>query len=137
MIVIDTHVLVWVFQADRQSGPHTRQLIDEERASGIVMVPAIMPWEAAMLVDKGRPALEALPGVWFDRVFASKGFALASLDVEIGMDAGTLPAGIHGDPADRIIIATARALQAPLLTADEKILACAAAGHVKAIDARH
>ena len=73
---------------------------------------------------------------WFEGVLATQGYRLADLTTAIGADAGTLPGGIHGDPADRIIIATARAFGCPVLTADRKILAYATVGHLQAIDAR-
>ena len=89
-----------------------------------------------MLADKGKIALNRPVATWFGTVLAAPGFSLAELTVAIGADAGSLPGNIHGDPADRLIIATARALGCPLLTADRTILAYAAAGHVQVIDAR-
>ena len=89
-----------------------------------------------MLADKGKIALSRPVAAWFEAVLAAPGFSLAELTIGIGADAGSLPGNIHGDPADRLIIATARALGCPVLTADRAILAYAAAGHVQAIDAR-
>ena len=136
MMVIDTHVLVWMVEADPRLGDHAIALIDKERANNGAGIAPITPWEAAMLVDKQRLALGRAVGAWFEYVLATPGFVLTPLTVPMAIDAGTLPGGIHGDPADRIIIATARALGCPVLTADRKILAYAAAGHVQAIDAR-
>lgn len=136
MIVIDTHALVWMIEADPRLGPRAIALIDEERVRDGAGVAPMTAWEAAMLVDKRRLALGRSVGTWFDHVLATPGFVLMPFTVAMGIDAGTLPGDIHGDPADRIIIATARALGCPVLTADHKILAYAAAAHVQAIDAR-
>ena len=136
MIVIDTHALVWIVEADPQIGRRAIKLIDDERAAEGVAITPITAWETAMLVNKNRLALGRAVGDWFDRILSSQGFILTPLTVPIAIDAGTLPGKIHGDPADRLIIATARALGCPLLTGDKKILDYAKAGRVQAIDAR-
>jgi PIN domain nuclease of toxin-antitoxin system len=136
MIVIDTHVLVWLVQEDRRLGVAAKAVVEKERGSTGALIPAIMSWEVAMLVDKEKLALGMEAGLWFTHILAAGGFRWMALTPEIGIDAGALPGTIHGDPADRLMIATARHLDCPLVTADEKILAYAAAGHLKAIDAR-
>lgn len=136
MIVIDTHVLIWMIEGDPQLGSRARALIETELGVGEVCIAPITLWETAMLVDKNRLSLARPIDGWFDEVLAVPGFRLAELTVAIGIDAGTLRGNIHGDPADRLIIATARVLKCPVLTGDEKVLDYAAAGHVHAIDAR-
>ncbi|MBY0301656.1 MULTISPECIES: type II toxin-antitoxin system VapC family toxin [Sphingomonas] len=136
MIVIDTHALVWLVQGDPRLGATAREIIEESRSLDGVYIPAIVPWEIAMLVDKDRVSLGLAVDAWFGHILASPGFRLAPLELATAIDAGLLPGSIHGDPGDRIVIATARGLHLPVLTADEKILAYAAAGHVGAIDAR-
>lgn len=136
MIVIDTHALVWTMEADRRLGQGARRLIDAERIEAGAGIAPISIWEAAMLVDKGRLALPCAVADWFNRILSVPGFVLTPLDVATAADAGALPGNIHGDPADRLIIATARSLGCPVLTADNLVLAYAAAGHVRAIDAR-
>ncbi|WP_419808471.1 type II toxin-antitoxin system VapC family toxin [Sphingomonas sp.] len=136
MIVIDTHVLVWMIEGDKCIGRNAIALIEAERAlDGVGIVP-ITTWELAMLVDKDRLVIGQPIASWFDTVLATPGYVLTPWAVSIGIDAGMLPGDIHGDPADRLIIATARALGCPVLTADRKILDYAASGHVQAIDAR-
>ncbi len=89
-----------------------------------------------MLTRKKRVDLGMPVSIWAAEVVNSNGPKLLPLTPEIAVLAGELPGGIHGDPADRIIVATARAHGFALLTTDEKILAYAKAGHVEAIDAR-
>lgn len=136
MIVVDTHVLVWAVEGDRRIGERALSLINRERAQDGVSVSPMTIWEASMLVDKDRLALSRPVAGWFDLVLDSPGLRLAQISPAMAVDAGSLPGGIHGDPADRMIIATARALGCPVLTADRKILAYAKAGHLHAIDAR-
>ena len=136
MLLLDTHVLIWMVEADDRLGRRGRTAVDDARVSGGAMVSPISAWEAAMLERKGKLGLGKPIAMWFEAVLATPGFVLAELTVAIGADAGSLPGDIHGDPADRLIVATARALGCSLLTADRKIIAYAAAGHVQAIDAR-
>ena len=136
MIVVDTQALVWMIEADSRLGRRATGLIDSERGEDGAGIAPITVWEAAMLVDKQRLTLGRPITAWFDHVFAAPGFVLLPLTTSMAIDAGMLPGDIHGDPADRMIIATARALGCPVLTADQKILAYAKTGHVQAIDAR-
>jgi PIN domain nuclease of toxin-antitoxin system len=135
VILLDTQALVWLMEANPRLGLSARARIERERAGDGAMVAAISVWEAAMLVDKGKLVLSRPVASWFEVVLATPGFRLAEMTVAIGADAGALPGDIHGDPADRLIIATARALGCPLLTTDRQILVYAEAGYLQAIDA--
>jgi PIN domain nuclease of toxin-antitoxin system len=136
LILLDTHALVWSADNKPELGVESRKLIANAQGDSKLYISAITPWEIAMLVSKDRLQLSQHLAIWMPGVMAQPGIVVAPLTLEIGMDAGLLPPGIHGDPADRIIIATARALHCPVLTADGKILRYAAAGHLQAIDAR-
>jgi PIN domain nuclease of toxin-antitoxin system len=136
MIVLDTHTLVWALENHRFLGRKAAALIDDATASDGAYVSGITCWEVSMLADRGK--LEFRQGVraWMEAALAQPGIFLAPVDLETGIDAGSLPGQPHGDPSDRIIMATARVLDCPLLTADEAILDYAAGGHLKVIDAR-
>lgn len=136
MILLDTNVAVWLFQADPNLASGNRRRIENERAAEGVFISGITCWEISMLVEKGRLILGRDPLDWIESVLAEPGVHLAPVSPAIGVEAGRLPAGMHGDPADRIIIATARHMGCPLLTTDRKILAYASVGHLEAIDAR-
>ncbi len=73
---------------------------------------------------------------WIRGVLADSRVELVPISPNIAVEAGLLPHIIHGDPADRLMIATARALACPVLTPDRKLLSYAAEGHLQAIDAR-
>ena len=73
------------------------------------------------------------PRAWLDRVLSRSGLAWADMPVEVLLASSNLPGEPHGDPADRIIIATAREYGLRLVTRDRKILDYAAKGHVMAL----
>jgi len=134
MIVIDTHVLVWALDDDSKLGKRTRALLDDQTVAPI-LIPAISIWEIAVLAKRDRLTLRIDVAQWIARALDLPNILLAPLDPVIALDSVMLPGSFHKDPADRIIIATARYHDAPLLTVDRAILAYGAAGHVQAIDA--
>ena len=89
-----------------------------------------------MLVEKGRLNLGQDTLRWIAKALAATGVSLTPISPAIAIKAGQLPRAIHGDPADRLIIATAQAFESRLLTTDRKILDYADHGHVQASDAR-
>jgi PIN domain nuclease of toxin-antitoxin system len=89
-----------------------------------------------MLVEKGRLLLRRELSDWMSAVQALEGLEIVALTPDIAVESVRLPGSFHADPADRIIVATARVLDAILITADRAILAYSEAGHVRAIDAR-
>ncbi len=99
-----------------------------------VGISAITPWEIAMLISKKRLSLGKPTEHWVKAALSRDGISLMPLEPAIAVAAGEL-GGLHGDPADRIIIATARYNDAPLLTADRTILEYATTGQVQTIDA--
>lgn len=134
-MVVDTHVLIWAVQGDGRLGPTARRLIDEAATAGQLQVSAITPWEIAMLAQRGRLALGRDVGAWLNDALRLPGIGLSPLAPAICVDSVRMPGDLHGDPADRLIIATARHAGLPLMTADRAILAYGAAGHVRTVDA--
>lgn len=121
-MVLDTHIWVWWVQGDAQLTPDQRQTIQANEAGGLG-VSAISCWEVAKLVagsriDFGRSASE-----WLATALAYPGVALLPLTPEIAVESCNLPGRIHRDPADQIIVATARVAKCPLMSVDTKILA--------------
>ena len=131
-VVLDTHALVWLLQGDERLGVLARGLIQSAASADAAWVPAISAWEIAMLVAKGRLVLDREVGAWLDTALALPGLRLAPLEPRLAVDATRLPGQAHGDPADRLIIATARHHGATLVTQDKLILDYAAQGHVRA-----
>lgn len=132
-VLLDTHVLVWLLSGHERLGPRARQRIEDAAASEAgVWIAAITPWEVAMLVAKGRLSLAQDVGEWIDAALALPGLYLAPLEPAIAVAATRLPGEMHGDPADRLIAATARHRGALLVTADTALLDYAEAGHLNA-----
>jgi len=122
VIVLDTHTLLWWASGDaEQLSTAATQAIEAEQNDGQIRVSSISVWELAMLVAKGRIALSMDIGEWLSVVSQIEVVRFMPVDNEIAVKSVELPGEFHKDPADRIIVATARKLAAPLVTADDKI----------------
>ena len=119
MILLDTHVLVWLLLNDRRIGQQTREAVDRSWGRGEAAVSAITFWEVAMLEDKGRLSLSADIGAWRTSLL-EEGLVEIAVNGELGVRAGLLQ-DLHGDPADRLILATALEGH-QLVTADYQLL---------------
>ena len=124
MIVLDTHALIWWVSGEvARIGAHGRKSIDRELAGGGIRVSSISAWEIALLVRRGRVGLNADVAVWLATVAAIDGVVFVPVNNAIAIDAVNLPGELHRDPADRIIAATARSLDAAVVTGDAKLRA--------------
>lgn len=119
MILVDTNGLIWLAIDDPRLGPEARAAIEQARDEGALAASAISFWELAMLHAKDRLPAPADPDRML-RDFLQMGMMIIDVTPEIGLRAGSLQ-GFHGDPADRIIVATAQEGH-QLLTSDRKIL---------------
>ncbi len=135
MIVLDTHTLIWTVEGDGRLGTSASRQIEETVRTDRLAVSAITPWEIALLVERRRLRLGGEVGEWIAKALALPGVTLIPIEPAMAIDSVRLPGEFHADPADRLIVATARHLKVPLLTADRKILAYSKAGHVRAVDA--
>lgn len=135
-VLLDTHVWVWLMEgvAGRMS-PRCLAVIRAATGEGRLFVSPISVWEVAMLVAKGRLALRRDVRSWVSEAIGMEGLRLAALTADVALDGGLLPGTARGDPADRLLIATARGLDATLITRDRATLAYGAAGHVLVLDA--
>ena len=138
MILLDTHALIWW-----AAGNHPRlsanalAAIDQEiesagRPGGSpgLLVSAISCWEVAILVNRGRLALSLDVERWLALLASHPAVRLLGLDPAVAVAATRLPQPFHADPADRFLVAQARELGIPLLSADNKILSY---GHVRSL----
>ena len=120
MIVLDTHVLLWLDREDPALGPTSRELISTAWGKGAVAVCAISFWEVAMLAARGRIDLRQSPQSWRGD-WLRAGLVEIALDGALAVAAAEL-AEFHPDPADRFIAATAMAQGSTLITADQAML---------------
>jgi PIN domain nuclease of toxin-antitoxin system len=129
VILLDTHVLIWWASGDlRKLSPRALNAIEAElepsarpgQSPGL-LVSAISCWEVAMLVQRGRLALSLEAERWLALVAAIPAVRLLPLEPAAAVAATRLPEPFHADPADRFLVAQARELAVPLLSADSKI----------------
>ena len=106
--------------------------IEHAAEDGDVLVSPVTAWEIGMLCAASRLVVRPSPQDWFAQLLERPGVQLAQLTPEIAIQASFLPGKPHGDPADRLLVATARHLGASLVTRDRRILDYAASGNVKA-----
>ena len=121
MIVLDTHAWIWWVDGDERLTLAQRDVIAAEEGS-LIGVSAISCWEVAKLVELGRLALSCSLEEWLDQALSYPGVQLIALTPEIAIESTRLPGDFHRDPADQIIVATARLYGCSLVTSDEKIL---------------
>jgi PIN domain nuclease of toxin-antitoxin system len=131
MILLDTHVVVWLAEDSPRLGRAARRQVSRAMARGGVHVSAISYWELGMLVEARRLRLSR-DLVEVRAAAARSGIIEIAVDGEIGI-VGARLSGLHGDPADRLIVATALCRRTSLITADEKLLSMK--GGVAVVDA--
>ena len=137
-LLLDTHVWLWAVEGiEGKLSPRCLAELRRANDGGLVWVSAISIWEIATLESLGRIALSRSFDEWVRQELASPGMNLADVTSEIAIDSASLPERLHGDPADRILVATARHLNATLVTADQAIFAYGSRGHVNVMDARN
>ena len=120
MIVLDTHIWIWWVNDSPQLTEQYKQWIQDYQPQGLG-ISIISCWEVAKLVEKKRLVLSLPVDEWLKTALAYPGVQLLGLTVPIVVQSTQLP-GFHNDPADQIIVATAKVYDCFLLTADSKIL---------------
>lgn len=120
MILLDTHVLVWLDQQSPRLGSKCRAALDDALADDALAVSAISFWEVAMLIEQGRLALDMELNAWRRDLLAG-GLRELAVDGRIGIQAALFE-NLHHDPADRLIAATATIHEGTLATADQRLL---------------
>ena len=120
MILLDTHIWIWWVDGNENLSPEqTREIQNNE--AGIIGVSAISCWEVAKLVERGRIEFDVPVDEWIHQALNYPGVRLLELTPEIAVESTRLPEGFHRDPADQIIVATARIYDCLLITVDDGI----------------
>ena len=133
MLLLDTHVWVWFMQGSDTLKRATVEAIEEAIQSRDLYVAAISQWEVAMLIEKSRIVLNEPTLSWIQKSIENLHLKIVPLSMDVAVESSRLPGEFHGDPADRMIVATARIHQLSIVTRDAKILAYAKENHVKVI----
>ncbi|MGA2766084.1 MAG: type II toxin-antitoxin system VapC family toxin [Spirochaetia bacterium] len=134
-VLLDTHVWVWLMEGRADVNPEAVQLMEQAGEESFLRVSVISAWEVGMLEARGRLRFDIPCEEWLEHAFGMPGLSLMPLTPSICVRCSRLPGVFHGDPADRLIVATARELGAVLLTRDELILQYAALGHLQVLAA--
>jgi PIN domain nuclease of toxin-antitoxin system len=136
LLLLDTHCWIWAQLGliQRLSRAALKSIKDGER-EGNLRVSVISIWELAMLEKRGRVALPMNVRTWVEQALEKPGVAVAPLTPEIAIESVHLPGAMHGDPADRILVATARVLGATLVTKDAQLIRYSQQRHVRALEA--
>jgi len=121
-LVFDTHVLLWHMGGHTMLSPRFRTACQHIQKETPILVSPITIWEISLLVEKKRLHLEMDCLDWFEQALLDPGFQLAPITPSIAVLSTRLPGSLHGDPADRLQIATTFEHHAVLVTCDEKIL---------------
>lgn len=121
-LVLDTHVWLWLLQGSSQLSRAFRQGVEQSQKNHGILVSIISVWEIGMLAEKKRVQLEMDAMDWVMRALDFSGMRLVPLSPKIAIQSTRLPGIIHGDPSDRMLIATAYEENAVLVTCDEKLL---------------
>lgn len=135
-VLLDTCAVIWLANGSPMAKVALDAIVHAGLTGGVFVSP-VSAWEVGLLA---RPThahpVRFLPDpkAWFTRVMAGPAIRSAPLTADIVIDSSALPGDLHGDPADRLIIATARHLGLPVVTRDARILAYARAGQIAAIE---
>ena len=131
-LLLDTHAAIWLSR-DELRASASEKLDEAARAGVATFLSPITAWEVGQLVSRNRLSLGATPQRWFARILAMPNWHLAALSPDILIASSYLPGRPPRDPADRVLLATARDLGATLVTRDRAILAYGESGQVSTL----
>jgi len=134
-LLLDTHTLLWMVENHPRLGAGAAGAMNRAGREDRLSISAITLWEIGLLASKQRIDLHRDVMEWVHEVLALPGLSLVQLLPEIAVTSTRLPFEMHPDPADRILVATARRFGATLVTADRALLDLAGSGRFKAMDA--
>jgi PIN domain nuclease of toxin-antitoxin system len=132
-LLLDTCAAIWITEGETISAAATLEINRAAAEGRPVYLGLYTAWERAMLSAKHKLTSPLTPKVWFDRLTSRPDVELVPLTSDILIESCFLPGDVHADPADRILIATARALDLTIVTRDRDVLAYSARGHVRAL----
>jgi len=130
VIVLDTHAWVWFVSNPELLSRKASEAIEDAVVEKRVFISSISAWEVALLVARGRLQLTMEVDEWVARSESLPFFQFIPLNNTIAVKSVALPGPLHADPADRVIIATAHSLGAPIITKDKRLRAYS---HIKTV----
>ena len=121
-LLLDTHVLIWWLNDRSRLSPAQQKVVDSAAPESPLLVSDISLWEVATLHSLGRIRFSLPLREWLDKASAPPLVRRQGISPAIAAELAALPDSFHRDPADRILVATARVLGATLLTKDRRIV---------------
>ena len=118
MIILDTHAWIWWITESENLSVQATESVNK---ADIIGIAAISCWELAMLVAKNRIGLSMDVQIWINLALQHPKIQLLALTPEIAVLSTRLPGNFHGDPADRLIVASSLVHKAQLISKDDKI----------------
>ena len=123
MVLLDTHAWIWSIEGDtRRVGRKAQALLVRAEERERIRVSPVSIFEIVALHTSGRLRLSRPAEGWIQDSLSAAGVRLAEVTPAIAIDAGAIPRTALADPLDRLLVATARQLDATFLTADQQIL---------------
>lgn len=132
-LLLDTCAIIWIAASQEITDDALTALSQAVAQNDPIHLSPITAWELGLLVSRGRLSSTATEKAILQVILAQPGVSYANMSPDVLIDASYLPANPPNDPADRIIIATARAYDLTVVTRDRLILSYAREGHVKAL----
>jgi PIN domain nuclease of toxin-antitoxin system len=129
-LLLDTCAAIWLAADAPIAQPALDAIAEASRQGRPLQVSPVTAWEIGLMARKGRFRASLSPQRWFERLRNLPGIAICSLTPEVLLEASFLPGELHGDPADRMMAATAREYGYVLVTRDQALLDYAARGHM-------
>lgn len=132
MIVLDTHIFLWLINGNKEiTTSGYLSVINKAIKYNSIIIPAICLWEISMLVSKQRIILHENTLDWLKNATSAPGISVYPISPDVAYESTILPGAFHGDPADRMIVATTRVINGTLLTFDKEIITYSKHGFVK------
>ena len=132
-LLLDTCAAIFIAEGETLSKPARLALDRAFDDATPVWISPISAWEIGLLVSRGRMRIQIAPQVWFRRLLDDLNLLLADMPPDVLISSSQLPETALRDPADRIIVVTAREYGYRIVTRDNPILQYAASGHVQAV----
>ena len=120
--LLDTHTWIWWHMNTQKLSQKVKKLIRDTSKYDELLLSAISPWEFSKLLEKKRLGISCDPEDWINRALVMPKLRLVPLSPLLAYHSTVLPQPFHNDPADQIIVASARSENASILTKDERIL---------------
>ena len=122
-MLLDTHTWLWHALGDaKRVGPGARREIDRAAARAVAVVSVVSMFEVASLAASGRIRLATSSEAWMRQSIDAGRIRIAEVTSAIAIEAGSIPTAALPDPMDRLLVATARTLDIPIVTRDSRIL---------------